>query len=294
MGLTRGGAPRASVRVKRPALSTSGLDRRVRSAASTAAASISGTPSSGRLRRCRRFRGLCLDRRARQSGCLHRSCLHAPERPSSAARIGAVESGAPHALPPIGASETAASILRRGLDPRPRPSGSVPACLGLWRRRRPPWQLPWEASARAPVPPPEAVPRSAALPLAAPPPAETATGLCIPGLHTRGSSGQHAFDKLGRLRPAPAARPLAAETAVGQQPERGLHRLHPAVARRFIGETTRWSTNPRPARNSMHAVECRSLAPVSRSTAAFQRTPVRNGPGLPAGTRHSLAPSTLQ
>ena len=43
------------------------------------------------------------------------------------------------------------------------------------------------------------------------------------------------------------------------------------------------STSPRPARNSMHAVECRSVAPVSRSTAAFQRTPVRNGPRTPGG-----------
>ncbi len=41
----------------------------------------------------------------------------------------------------------------------------------------------------------------------------------------------------------------------------------------------------------MHAVECRSAAPVIRSTAAFQRTSMRNGPGLPAGTRHALGPS---
>jgi hypothetical protein len=43
----------------------------------------------------------------------------------------------------------------------------------------------------------------------------------------------------------------------------------------------------------MQPVEWRSAAPVSRSTAALQRTPVRNGPGRPAGTRHSLAPSKL-
>ena len=44
----------------------------------------------------------------------------------------------------------------------------------------------------------------------------------------------------------------------------------------------------------MQAVECRSLAPLRRSTAAAHLTPVRNGPGRPAGTRHSLGPSTLQ
>ena len=51
---------------------------------------------------------------------------------------------------------------------------------------------------------------------------------------------------------------------------------------------------PAPGRNSMQAVEWRSTAPVRRSTAALQRTPVRNGPGRPAGTRHWLAPSRLQ
>jgi hypothetical protein len=50
---------------------------------------------------------------------------------------------------------------------------------------------------------------------------------------------------------------------------------------------------PDPARNSMHAVEWRSLDPVKRSTPALDRTAVRNGPGLPAGTRQSLGPSTL-
>jgi hypothetical protein len=51
--------------------------------------------------------------------------------------------------------------------------------------------------------------------------------------------------------------------------------------------------NPDPARNSMQPVECRSLVPVRRSTPAFERTVVRNGPGFPAGTRQSLGPSTL-
>jgi hypothetical protein len=41
-------------------------------------------------------------------------------------------------------------------------------------------------------------------------------------------------------------------------------------------------------------MEWRSAAPVRRSTAALQRTPVRNGPGRPSGTRHSLGPSRLQ
>ena len=34
--------------------------------------------------------------------------------------------------------------------------------------------------------------------------------------------------------------------------------------------------------------------PLRRSTAALERTAVRNGPGRPAGSRHSLTPSTLQ
>src|ERR1035437_421625 len=41
---------------------------------------------------------------------------------------------------------------------------------------------------------------------------------------------------------------------------------------------------PHPSRNSMQAVACRSLQPLKRSTAAFQRTLVRNGPALPAET----------
>src|ERR1019366_4437615 len=51
--------------------------------------------------------------------------------------------------------------------------------------------------------------------------------------------------------------------------------------------------SPHPSRNSMHAVAWRSQEPLRRSTAAFQRTLVRKGPALPAGTRQPLAPSTL-
>src|SRR6185369_3954818 len=50
---------------------------------------------------------------------------------------------------------------------------------------------------------------------------------------------------------------------------------------------------PAPGRNSRQAVEWRSEEPVRRSIAALQRTPVRNGPGRPAGTRHSLGPSRM-
>ncbi len=49
---------------------------------------------------------------------------------------------------------------------------------------------------------------------------------------------------------------------------------------------------PQPGANSMQAVEMRLGLPVRRSTAALLRTLVRNGPGVPAGTRHSLGPSS--
>src|SRR5271157_219449 len=47
---------------------------------------------------------------------------------------------------------------------------------------------------------------------------------------------QLAFDELGRLGAAPSARPLAAETRVGEQAERGFHRIEPAPAGRVVQE----------------------------------------------------------
>src|SRR5215472_4598620 len=67
---------------------------------------------------------------------------------------------------------------------------------------------------------------------------------------------------------------------------------HRAWAASSANETT--AHRPAPARNSRQAVECRSALPVSRSTAALNRTPGRNGPGRPIGTRQPLAPSTAQ
>ncbi len=60
-------------------------------------------------------------------------------------------------------------------------------------------------------------------------------------------------------------------------------------------ETPRRIHRPASGANSRHAVECGGNArSPSRSTAALDRTETRNGPCAPCGTRHSLAPSTVQ
>ena len=99
---------------------------------------------------------------------------------------------------------------------------------------------------------------------------------------------QHAVGELGSFRPAPATRTLAAETGIGQQTKRRLHRVRPALARRLVRKRNH-GPQARPgteldARRGMPLARAGQPVHAPRSSAP----PCGTDPDCPAGTRQSL------